>query len=100
LADRNILVDQPKDGVFSVFGDARAKIENGAFIPGREIYFALYQSLAEGENREGLFRKYPKDYFDLIIIDECHRGSAKETSTWKEILRYFDSAVQLGRLYE
>ena len=96
LADRNILVDQPKDGVFSVFGDARVKIDNGSFIPGREIYFALYQSLAEGEAREGLFRKYPKDYFDLIIIDECHRGSAKDTSTWKEILRYFESAVQLG----
>lgn len=96
LADRNILVDQPKDGVFSVFGDARVKINNGLFIPGREIYFALYQSLAEGEAREGLFRKYPSNYFDLVIIDECHRGSAKETSTWKEILRYFDSAVQLG----
>jgi type I restriction enzyme, R subunit len=59
LADRNILVDQPKDGVFAVFGDARHKIEGGEVVFGREMYFAIYQALAEDERRQGLFRSYP-----------------------------------------
>ncbi len=96
LADRNILVDQPKDGIFAAFGDARYKIESGEVIHSREIYFALYQALAEDERREGLFREYARDYFDLIIVDECHRGSAKDESSWRSILEYFEPAYQLG----
>lgn len=96
LADRNILVDQPKDGIFAVFGDARYKIESGEVVHSREIYFALYQALAEDERREGLFREYSPDYFDLIIVDECHRGSAKDESSWRSILEYFEPAYQLG----
>lgn len=96
LADRNILIDQPKDGVFSAFGDARFKIESGAVVMGREIYFAIYQALAEGSTREGLFRAYPPDFFDLVIVDECHRGSAREDSTWRAILDHFAPAFQLG----
>lgn len=96
LADRNILVDDPKDKTFAVFGDARWKIENGDAVKGREIYFATYQSIAEDERRLGLYKEYSPDYFDLIIIDECHRGSSRADSTWREILEWFEPAFQLG----
>src|SRR6059058_2905332 len=96
LADRNILVDDPKDKIFAQFGDARAKIEHGNAIKSREIYFAIYQALAEDERRPGLYKEYAPDFFDLIIIDECHRGSAREESNWREILKYFEPAYQLG----
>jgi type I restriction enzyme R subunit len=96
LADRNILIDQPKDGIFSVFGDARHKIEGGEVVKSREMYFAIYQALAENERREGLFRSYPPDFFDLVIVDECHRGSARDESSWRTILEYFEPAYQLG----
>ena len=96
LADRNILVDQPKDGIFAAFGDARYKIESGEVVKSREIYFGIYQALAEDERRSGLFRSFPADFFDLVIVDECHRGSARDTSTWRAILEYFEPAFQLG----
>ena len=60
------------------------------------MYFAIYQSIAKDERRPGLYREYPKDFFDLIIVDECHRGSAKEESNWREILEYFAPAYQIG----
>jgi type I restriction enzyme, R subunit len=96
LADRNILVDDPKDKTFAPFGDARHKIESGEIIYSREMYFAIYQALAEDERREGLFRDYPPDFFDLIIVDECHRGSARSDSSWRTILEHFKPAFQLG----
>jgi type I restriction enzyme, R subunit len=96
LADRNILIDDPKDKMFSTFGDARWKIKNGEVNKGREIYFAIYQAIAKDERRPGLYKEYAKDFFDLIIVDECHRGSAKDESNWREILRYFQPAYQLG----
>jgi type I restriction enzyme, R subunit len=96
LADRNILVDDPKDKTFSPFGDARHKIESGEVVQSREIYFAIYQALAEDERRDGLFREYPPDFFDLIIVDECHRGSAREDSSWRVILEHFKPAFQIG----
>ncbi|TRZ98205.1 MAG: DEAD/DEAH box helicase, partial [Rhodocyclaceae bacterium] len=96
LADRNILVDQPKDGMFAPFGLARWKIEGGEAVKGREMYFAIYQALARDEHRPGLYREFPSDFFDLIIVDECHRGSAREDSNWREILNYFEPAFQLG----
>jgi type I restriction enzyme, R subunit len=96
LANRNILVDQPKDGIFAAFGDARHKIEGGQVVLSREMYFAIYQALAEDERREGLFRSYPSDFFDLIIVDECHRGSARDTSSWRAILDHFEPAYKLG----
>jgi type I restriction enzyme, R subunit len=96
LADRNILVDQPKDGMFAAFGDARWKIEGGEAVKSREMYFAIYQALARDERRPGLYRDYPTDFFDLIIVDECHRGSARDDSNWREILTYFEPAYQLG----
>ena len=96
LADRNILVDQPKDGIFAAFGDARYKIESGEVVHSREMYFALYQALAEDERREGLFKAFAPDFFDLIIVDECHRGSARDESAWRVILEHFAPAFQLG----
>jgi type I restriction enzyme R subunit len=96
LADRNFLVDDPKDKIFAAFGDARHKIEGGVVVFSRELYFATYQSIAKDERRPGLYREFAPDFFDLIIVDECHRGSAKEDSNWREILEYFQPAYQLG----
>jgi type I restriction enzyme R subunit len=95
LADRNILVDDPKDKTFVLFGDARHKIEREA-VKGREMYFATYQAIARDERRPGLYRDYPPDFFDLVVVDECHRGSAADESNWREILEYFSPAYQLG----
>ncbi|WP_196452443.1 EcoAI/FtnUII family type I restriction enzme subunit R [Planomonospora sp. ID82291] len=102
LADRNILVDQPKDDYFvRGFGEAVHKLGGGVAKLGRHIYFALYQSLdQQGKETDGdrkaLFEQFDRDYFDLVIVDECHRGSAKEDSNWRRILEHFDSAVQIG----
>lgn len=96
LADRNILVDDPLAKTFTPFGDARWKIENGRAIKSREMYFAIYQAIAHDKNRPGLYREYDPDFFDLIIVDECHRGSAREDSNWREILNYFEPAFQVG----
>jgi type I restriction enzyme R subunit len=96
LADRNFLVDDPKDKIFAPFGDARHKIEDGQAVFSRELYFATYQSIAQDERRPGLYKEFSPDFFDLIIVDECHRGSAKEDSNWREILEYFEPAYQLG----
>lgn len=95
LADRSVLVDDPKDKIFAVFGDARYRIK-GEAKKSREIYFSTYQAIAKDERRPGLYKEYEPDFFDLIIVDECHRGSAKDDSNWREILEYFSPAVQIG----
>ena len=96
LADRNVLVDDPMARTFAPFGDARFKIANGRISKGRDMYFAIYQAIAGDENREGLYRKFAPDFFDLIVIDECHRGSSRDDSSWREILEWFEPAYQLG----
>lgn len=96
LADRNILIDDPKDKTFAGFGDARWKIEGGIVNKGREMYFAIYQAIAQDERRPGLYKEYSPDFFDLILVDECHRGAANERGSWREILEYFQPAFQLG----
>jgi type I restriction enzyme R subunit len=95
LADRNKLIDDPMSKDFAPFGHARHKI-SGKAEKGREMYFALYQSLAGDVNNPGLYQQYPRDYFDLIVIDECHRGSASDESRWRDILTHFEPAHQLG----
>ena len=95
LSDRSILVDDPKDKQFAPFGDARWKIQ-GEAIKSREIYFATYQAIAKDERRPGLYRDHSPEFFDLVIVDECHRGSARDESNWREILEYFHPAYQLG----
>ena len=96
LADRNVLVDDPMAKIYAPFGDARWKIEGGVANKGREMYFAIYQAIARDERRPGLYREYSPDFFDLIIVDECHRGSAKDDSNWRAILEYFEPAFQVG----
>ena len=98
LADRNILVEDPKDKMFAPLGDARHKIGDSPDEPvkSREMYFATYQQIARDERRPGLFKQFAPDFFDLIIVDECHRGSARDDSNWREILTYFEPAFQLG----
>ena len=86
LADRNILVDDPKDKTFTPFGDARHKIE-GEAIKSREMYFATYQAIAKDENRPGLYREYPKDFFDLIVVDEALTNSGRTHFVAKTSLR-------------
>ncbi|MEX2407067.1 MAG: DEAD/DEAH box helicase family protein [Actinomycetota bacterium] len=96
LADRNILVDQPIEREFKpVFGDAIWKLR-GQLKTGRHLYFGLYQALADSGDQLGLFREYAPDYFDLVIVDECHRGSARDESSWRQILEHFSPAVQVG----
>jgi len=95
LADRNVLIDDPKDKLFAVFGDARCKIK-GEAVKSRDVYFSTYQAIAEDERRPGLFKEYSRDFFDLIVVDECHRGSSREESNWREILDYFGPAIKIG----
>ncbi|MEM0215400.1 MAG: DEAD/DEAH box helicase family protein, partial [Archaeoglobaceae archaeon] len=92
IADRIFLRDQAYNE-FSPFEDARAVIESGNVPKNRQIYFSMYQSLYSGEGENRVYKQYPPDFFDLIIIDECHRSGY---GTWKEILDYFSSAVHLG----
>ncbi len=96
LADRSILVSDPHAKDFAVFADARCLVPEDGPVTSREIYFSTYQSLAEDDSRLGNFRKFPRDFFDLIVIDECHRGSASDESNWRQILDYFHTSVQLG----
>ncbi len=95
LADRNILVDDPKDKMFAPFADARHKITSADPSLARDMYFGIYQSLTNGGS-DDLFRQYRPDFFDLIVIDECHRGSARDDSSWRKVLDYFAPAVQFG----
>ena len=96
LADRNILVDQTMSNDFRFFGDKMIKISRSKISKAHEIYLGLYQSMTGNENWQQIFKEYSRDFFDLVVIDECHRGSAKEDSAWREILEYFSSAVQIG----
>ncbi|MBL1084208.1 DEAD/DEAH box helicase family protein [Streptomyces actinomycinicus] len=95
LTDRDSLIEQPMRNDFTpVFGEAVHRIR-GEKDTARSIYFATYQALTNVA-RSDLFRKYPADFFDLVIVDECHRGSASEQSSWREILKHFSPAIQLG----
>lgn len=94
LADRNILVDQTMRKDFKPFAEAMVKFDNDKVDTSKEIYLSLYHQLKNGNN--DYYKKFPRDFFDLIVIDEAHRGSASEDSSWHEILTYFNSAVQIG----
>lgn len=96
LADRNILVDQTKINDFQPFGSAMTKVTGRTIDPAYEIHLALYQALTGPEESQKAFKQVSADFFDLIVVDECHRGSAAEDSAWREILEYFSSATQIG----
>jgi type I restriction enzyme R subunit len=96
LADRNILVDQTKVNDFKPFGGAMTKIAKRQADKSFEIYLSLYQAVTGSEEDKNIYKQFSRDFFDLIIIDECHRGSAAADSAWREILDYFSGATQIG----
>ncbi|WP_454826599.1 EcoAI/FtnUII family type I restriction enzme subunit R [Pseudomonas veronii] len=96
LADRNILVDQTKNNDFKPFGQAMTKISNRNIDTSYEIYLSLYQAVTGSEEERNVYKQFSPDFFDLIVIDECHRGSAAEDSAWREILEYFGNATHVG----
>ena len=100
LADRNILVDQSIQQDFAPLEKVTHKInvtkDDKSTITSHEVYFSLYQQLVGDDDKEHFSELFSPDFFDLIIVDECHRGSAKEESRWRRILEYFQSATQIG----
>ena len=96
LVDRNILADQTLVNDFKPFGSVMTKIGKRKIDPSYEVYIGLYQAITGSEEKKKVFKTVSKDFFDLIVIDECHRGSAADDSAWREILDYFSSATQLG----
>lgn len=102
LADRNILVDQTRTNDFKPFGSVMTKVirakaeKEREKLKSYEVYLALYQSVSGPEEWQDLYRQFSPDFFDMVVVDECHRSSAREASAWHEILTYFKTAVQLG----
>lgn len=96
LADRNALIDQTRRGDFKHFKDKMTVVKHRQIDKSFEIYLALYQGLSGTDDAANVYKQFSRDFFDLIVIDECHRGSAKEDSSWREILNYFQNAVHIG----
>ena len=96
LADRNILVDQTKNNDFKPFGQAMTKVTNRTVDKSYEIYLSLYQAVTGSEEEKNIYKQFSPDFFDLVVIDECHRGSAAVDSAWRAILDYFSSATHIG----
>lgn len=96
LADRNILVDQTKNNDFKPFGAAMTKISKRQIDKSYEIYLSLYQAVTGNEEDKNIYKQFSPDFFDLIVVDECHRGSAAEDSAWREVLEYFGNATHVG----
>ena len=96
LVDRNILADQTKTNDFKPFGQAMTKISNRTVDKSYEIYLCLYQAVTGTEESSNIYKQFSPDFFDLIIVDECHRGSAAADAAWRQVLEYFTSATQIG----
>lgn len=96
LADRNILVDQTIEQDFAPFGEFMHKITNRTVKKNYEVYLCLYQAVTGKEEWKQIYRQFPADFFDLVVIDECHRGSADDDSAWREVLDYFTDATHIG----
>ena len=96
LADRNILVDQTKTNDFKPFGAAMTKISKRQIDKSYEIYLSLYQAVTGSEEDKNIYKQFSPEFFDLVVIDECHRGSAAEDSAWRDILDYFSAATHIG----
>jgi type I restriction enzyme R subunit len=96
LADRNALIDQTRRGDFKHFKDKMTVVQNHQVNKAYEIYLSLYQGLTGTEEASNIYKQFSRDFFDLIVVDECHRGSARQDSAWREILEYFSNAAQIG----
>jgi len=96
LADRNSLIDQTRRGDFRHFKDKMTVVKHRQIDKSFEVYLALYQGLSGTDDAANVYKQFSKDFFDLIVIDECHRGSAKDDSSWREILTYFKKATHIG----
>jgi type I restriction enzyme R subunit len=96
LVDRNILADQTKTNDFKPFGAAMTKITNRTVDKSFEIYLCLYQAVTGTEEDQNIYKQFSPDFFDLVIVDECHRGSAADDARWRQVLEYFSSATQIG----
>ncbi|MBP7583461.1 MAG: DEAD/DEAH box helicase family protein [Spirochaetes bacterium] len=96
LADRNALINQTKRGDFKHFKDRMTVIRKKQIDKAYEIYLALYQGLTDYDEDRDAYREFSRDFFDLVVVDECHRGSAAADSAWRDILEYFSSATQIG----
>ena len=96
LADRNILIDQTMTNDFKPFGSVMTKIQKRQANKSYEIYLSLYQAVSGTEEEQNIYRQFSPEFFDLIVVDECHRGSAAEDSNWRRILEYFSAATQIG----
>lgn len=96
LADRNALIDQTRRGDFKHFKDKMTVVKHRQIDKSFEIYLALYQGLSGTDQAANVYKQFSRDFFDLIVIDECHRGSSKDDSSWREILTYFQNATHIG----
>ncbi len=96
LADRTALIDQTRRGDFKHFKDSMTVVQKRQVNKAYEVYLALYQGLTGSEDASNIYKQFSRDFFDLIVVDECHRGSARDDSAWREILEYFSAATQIG----
>jgi len=96
LVDRNVLADQTKTNDFKPLGKAMTKITNRTVDKSYEVYLSLYQAVSGTEEEQNIYKQFSPDFFDLVIVDECHRGSAADDANWRKILEYFASATQIG----
>ncbi|WP_050026551.1 DEAD/DEAH box helicase family protein [Verrucomicrobium sp. BvORR034] len=96
LVDRNILADQTKTNDFKPFGTAMTKITNRTVDKAFEIYLCLYQAVTGTDEDRNIYKQFSPDFFDLVVVDECHRGSAADDAAWRQVLEYFGSATQIG----
>ena len=96
LADRNALIDQTRRGDFKHFKDKMTVVKHRQIDKSYEVYLALYQGLSGNDEDANVYKQFSPEFFDLIVVDECHRGSAREDSAWREILQYFKNATQIG----
>ncbi|WPL12681.1 type I restriction enzyme EcoKI subunit R [Thiorhodovibrio litoralis] len=94
--DRNILADQTKTNDFKPFGQAMTKITNRTVDKAFEIYLCLYQAVTGTEEEQNIYQQFSPDFFDLVFVDECHRGSAADDAAWRKVLDYFSTATQIG----
>ena len=96
LADRNALIDQTRRGDFKHFKQSMTVVKNCQVNKAYEVYLALYQGLTGSEDASNIYKQFSRDFFDLIVVDECHRGSSRDDSAWRDILTYFSSATHIG----